>query len=135
MTTDDTSVFAVLDQLRTEWPGGDWSWDERMCCVTDTFTDAMQDKVRAMTLAALPAEYTSANIATASAPLTELVNRRDGLRDGQFLFAREDAARVAFGLWWPWGAGTPISLRIGFLGVDENDEPNRRLREIFNVAG
>ena len=133
-TPTDTSLFAALVKLKAEWPGGDWSWDARMSCVTSSFPAASQDNARAVTLAVLPAEYTSANIANASAPLTELIGRTGGLRGGQFLFVHEDPARVAFGLWWPWGAGTPISLRVGFLGVDKDGEPNRRLREVFKVT-
>jgi len=135
MNLDDTSLFAMLAQLKAEWPGSEWSWDGRMCCVRSSFTDALQDKARAVTLAALPTEYNSANIVTAIAPLTELIDRLGGLREGQFLFVREALAPVAFGLWWPWGGGTPTSLRVGLLDVDADGEPNRRLREIFNVTG
>ena len=134
-TLNDTSLFAALAKFEAEWPGSEWSWDGRMCCVTSSFTDASGDMARAVTLAALPTEYTSMNIATASAPLREFIDRSGGLRKGQFLFVREDLARVTFGLWWPWGGGTPTSLRLGLFGVEENAEPNRRLREIFNVAG
>jgi hypothetical protein len=134
-TLDDDPLFAALAKLRAAWTGDNWSWDGRMCCVTSSFPVAAQERARAVTLAALPTEYTSANIETAPAPFVALVDRSGGLRQGQSLFISGDAAHMAFGLWWPWGAGTPISLRIGLLGVDEDDEPNRRLRELFNVAG
>jgi hypothetical protein len=132
-TPEDESVFAALAKLKAAWPGDAWSWDGRMCCVTSTFPVATQERARGATLAALPTEYTRASIETAPAPLVALVRRLGGLRTGQSLFVGSEPARVAFGLWWPWGPGTPISLRIGLLGVGEDEDPNRRLRELFAV--
>jgi hypothetical protein len=134
-TLDDSSLFEGLAKLKAGWPGGGWSWDGRMCCVTSSFPATAQEQARAATLAALPTEYTKANVGSAPAPFVELVECAGGLRPGQSLFVGEAPGRAAFGLWWPWGAGSPISLRIGLLGVDADDEPNRRLRELFDVAG
>ena len=42
------------------------------------------------------------------------------------------AGVLAYGLWWPWGDGVTISLRIG-LDIGVMDEPYPRFREVFGV--
>jgi hypothetical protein len=40
----------------------------------------------------------------------------------------------AYGLWWPWGDGMTISLRVGIAGVDESHDLMNKLREVFGVT-
>lgn len=128
-------LFDALTRLKQEWPARGWSWDGRFVALASTFTVPYEAQARKAAATALPAEYTSTNIATASHELRELAARTGGLRAGQFLLAGGPiGGLVAFGLWWPWGDGETISMRTGLLDVDQAREPWRRLRDIFGVS-
>jgi hypothetical protein len=38
-----------------------------------------------------------------------------------------------FGLWWPWGDGSTVSLRIGLHDVDLPKQRYPRLRDVFGI--
>ena len=58
----------------------------------------------------------------------------EGLRASQKIYWGNDAtAPGAFGLWWPWGDGTTISLRIGLHHLDEPKQRYPRLRDVFGI--
>ena len=38
-----------------------------------------------------------------------------------------------FGLWWPWGGGDKITLRIGILDISGTAEPLPRIRALFGA--
>jgi hypothetical protein len=65
----------------------------------------------------------------------ELAERCGGLRAGQSLFSGLGVGRVfAFGLWWPWGDGVSVSLRVGLSGIDDNHDMMNRFRDVFGVT-
>ena len=39
-----------------------------------------------------------------------------------------------YGLWWPWGGGEKITLRIGLLDLDAAADPFPRARALFGVT-
>jgi hypothetical protein len=41
---------------------------------------------------------------------------------------------TAYGLWWPWGNGKTVSLRIGLADVDPGVEPFLKFRNLFGVT-
>jgi hypothetical protein len=128
-------LFGALKRLRTGWPSRGWSWDSRMTCITSTFTTEFETKARAAIAEALTIEWTSSSVSKAPTFLREYVDRYGGLRSSQILFSSGamGGSLVAFGLWWPWGDGDTISMRVGFADVDPGREPYQRLREIFGV--
>jgi hypothetical protein len=128
-------LFDALRQLRASWPARGWSWDSRFICVASTFTMEFETQAQKSALDALPAQYTQATLASASSRLREVAQRTGGLRPGQFLMAHGPIGGLtAFGLWWPWGDGETISMRVGLVDVDPNREPYRRLRDVFSVT-
>ncbi len=128
------ALFERFTTLKSSWPARAWSWDSRLLCVTSSFTVEFESKARACALAALPVELTAATLPRASSELRRVAERAGGLRIGQLLLTtKETTTHAAFGLWWPWGDGMTTSFRVGLDGLDWDDEPNPRVREIFDV--
>lgn len=128
-------LFEGLRKLRTSWPTRGWSWDTRFGCVSSSFGTDHETKARAAATEALPTVWTSTTLAKAAPQLREVAERSGGLRSGQLLMSGPPFGRIVpFGLWWPWGDGLSISLRVGLSGIDSNDDPNQRFRDIFGVS-
>jgi len=132
---NDQPLFDPLRRLRGEWPQRGWSWDSRVACISSSFTSDLETSNRALALQAMPTEYTSRSVATATPGLREICDKAGGLRSGQLFLVGAPVGRVfAYGLWWPWGDGMTISLRIGLGGIDESHELMNKLREAFGVS-
>jgi hypothetical protein len=128
-------LFDAFARLKQAWPARGWSWDSRFICLASTFTVPYEAQARRAAAEALPAEYTSTTLAGARPDLRDLAARTGGLRSGQFLLSGGPVGGLTgFGLWWPWGDGETISVRVGILDVDPAREPWRRLRDIFGVT-
>jgi hypothetical protein len=128
-------LFAPLRHLRSSWPQRGWSWDSRVACVSSSFSVDLEQKNRTLALAAMPTEYTSRSIAGAPSTLRDICERAGGLRAGQYVFIGATVGRVfSYGLWWPWGDGMTISLRVGVGGIDESHDLMNKLREAFGVS-
>jgi hypothetical protein len=128
-------LFDALSRLKQSWPARGWSWDSRFVALASTFTVPYEAQARKAAGDALPAEYTSTTLSNAPPELRDLAARTGGLRSGQLLLAGGPIGGItAFGLWWPWGDGETISMRVGLLDIDMAREPWRRLRDIFAVS-
>jgi hypothetical protein len=128
-------LFEGLRKLRTSWPARGWSWDTRLACVSSSFAAELETKARAAAAEALPTVWTGSTLTKATSALREVAERSGGLRSGQLLLSGRPFGRIVpFGLWWPWGDGITISLRVGLWGVDMNDEPYPDFRDIFGVS-
>ena len=128
------SVFGALSRLRAAWPSQDWSYDRRLKCVTSSIPLTREADARAAMAEALPVSFSVETLATAGEGQRALVEKCGGLRASQLLFwGGGDDAAGAFGLWWPWGDGTTVSLRIGLHDVDVPKERYPRLRDLFGI--
>ena len=123
-----------LAQLRDSWPTPPWSWDGRFHAVVASFAKADEPTARASAMHAFPRGWTAKSLDAAPEEMRALAGRTGGLRAGQRLLAGDEliAARL-FGLWWPWGNGETISLRIGILDLDATSDPVPRIRELFGA--
>jgi hypothetical protein len=45
----------------------------------------------------------------------------------------ERTAAALFGLWWPWGSGEKITLRIGLMNLAPTADPLPRIRKLFGA--
>jgi hypothetical protein len=137
MQTRDASaqrLFDALGFLRAAWPGGGWSWDNRLSCAASSFNLELANEARAAADLALPHEWTRRTLASAPAPVRDIAEQSGGIRDDQFLLASDVVDRmIAFGLWWPWGDEQTISLRVGLAGV-ATERLQERLRELFGAT-
>jgi hypothetical protein len=127
-------VFAALERLRGAWPARDWMYDRRLKCVASSIPLAREPEARAAMGEVMPVSFSVDTLATASAGQRDLVEKCGGLRANQLLFwGGGDDAPGVFGLWWPWGDGTTVSLRIGLHDVDVPKERYPRLRDVFGI--
>jgi hypothetical protein len=128
-------LFDALGRLKQTWPARGWSWDGRFVCLASTFTVPYEAQARKAAHEGLPHEYTSTTLGTATHELRDLAARTGGLRSGQLLLVGGPTGGItSFGLWWPWGDGETISMRVGLLDIDAAREPWRRLRDVFGVS-
>jgi hypothetical protein len=111
-TTDGGGSAAALSLLKAEWPSGAWTWDGRMSMVTATVSGEQVAAGRSLAARALPLCFDDKTLAGAAPQLVSIVERYGGLRGGQLVFSNGEV----FGLWWPWGGGGTVSLRVGLLG-------------------
>jgi hypothetical protein len=95
----------------------------------------LEQKNRALALNSMQTEYTPRSISAAPQTLRDICERAGGLRSGQYVFMGAMVGRVfSYGLWWPWGDGMTISLRVGVGGVDESHDLMNKLRDVFGVS-
>jgi hypothetical protein len=124
----------VLDQLanlKQSWPNAEWSWDARFAAVASSFARAVEPAARESMKHVLSRGWTPKTIDTAPEALRAITDRTGGLRAKQRLLAGDDD--TLFGLWWPWGDGEQITLRLGLVGLDATTDPVKRLRALFGV--
>ena len=137
MTTPDEawdSIFGALERLRDCWPSSDWSYDRRLKCVASSIPLSGEADARAAFANALPGAWSTATLPSAPAGVQALSETCGGLRAAQLLLWGGDAdGPGAFGLWWPWGDGTTVTLRIGLHGVDLPKQRYPRLRDVFGI--
>jgi hypothetical protein len=119
-----------LTLLRDSWPAPPWSWDGRFNAIASSFDAAQEPIVRASAVHAFPRGWTVKSLETAPAELRALAERTGGLRARQRLLGGDElACPTLFGLWWPWGDGAKITLRIGSLDL----APMSEVRALFGA--
>jgi len=128
-----------LARLRAAWPDPGWTWDGRLGCVTSSFASALGSSVRAALAAATLAEWTGDTLPAAPDAVVALADRCGGMRPGQLLLTGEMRdGLLPFALWWPWGDGSKVSVRLGVATLDGEPERGRditpRLRALFGVS-
>ena len=128
-------LLDALATLRAAWPASDWTWDPRFKCVTSSLSSAMAPSVRPLLAAVVPAEWTPQSFASAPDAVRALEARCGDLRAGQLLFTGElVAGMLPFGMWWPWGDGSKISVRLSIANSDRQKELYPLLRALFGIS-
>lgn len=110
-------LWAYLQQLRAQWPGGGWSWDSRFGCVASTFSVEVLEQAKKAALSALPHVFDEKNLARAPSVIRQIAKTTGGVRADQMLLARQGGdGLIAYGLWWPWRNEITVSFRLGLMG-------------------
>jgi len=126
-------LLANLARLKEVWPSPPWSWDGRFATIAASFEIAQEPAVRKAAQIVFPRGWTTKSLESAPEPFKELANRT-GMRSNQRILGGDElSAPALFGLWWPWGGGDKITLRIGLIGVAMPAEPLPRIRALFDV--
>ena len=131
-STSWEAVFEALIQLRDKWPDPSWTYDRRLKCVVASIPIEQGAAAEAAIALAMPASWTGESLTAAPASTQATATACGGLRAGQKILW-DGAAQGAFGLWWPWGDGKTVSLRIGLHDVDAPKERYPRLRDVFGI--
>jgi hypothetical protein len=134
MSPDDAPLFGALTQLHADWPVRAWSWDSRLPTATSSVTGEQIAAAQALVARALPKQFDAASISSAPSSALAFVERSGGLRGNQLAFCADAEGRTIVGLWWPWGGGGTVSLRIGIVGAESDPALADRLRALFGVA-
>jgi len=100
---------------------------------TSAVTGEQIVRAQALVTRALPLQFDAASLARAPKDVVAFVERSGGLRGAQLAFCAEHPGRAAVGLWWPWGGGGTVSLRVGFVGAEHDPALADRLRALFGV--
>ncbi len=108
------AVGKLLPPMVVGWPGAKWEWDERLECALSTVAIASAEQARTALMAVLPQVWTADSLAGAPVLVRQICARTGGLLPQQMAFSAElpDGA-FAYALWWPWGSGANVSVRIG----------------------
>ena len=90
-----------------------WKWDSWIETVLAEFDVGDKDSIRAILKRYFDSTWDSSNIDKAPDIVRMINSNLGGLRPGQLLFtsdSNQDA--IIFCVWWPWGDGKTISIRI-----------------------
>lgn len=127
-------LFESLERLKAKWPAPDWSYDRRLRCVASSIPMSLEPAARAAMTEVLPRSWSAKTLAEAPEGVRKVAESCGGVRSAQLLFwGSEPGTPGAFGLWWPWGDGTTVSLRIGLHDLDQPKERYPKLRDIFGI--
>jgi hypothetical protein len=127
-------LFQALERLKSTWPAKEWSYDRRLRCVASSFPTSQEAAARAAMGEVLPTSFSAATLAGAPEAVRKVAESCGGVRSSQLIFwGGAEGAPGAFGLWWPWGDGTTVSLRIGLHDLDLPKERYPRLRDVFGI--
>ena len=134
LVSDYNDTFQNLADALSESLG--WQWDGRFGCVLTTFETSDKDRVSGVVSSLLDQAWNSTNMDDAPARVGAAIKDFGGLNPGQLLFSSELAEGIILlGLWWPWGNGTTISLRLaphGFdAAADEKEDVLAALKQAF----
>jgi hypothetical protein len=128
-------LFESLARMKASWPTRGWSWDPRLLACTSSFTTEQEPAAKKATTMALQNEWNAATIVRGPQQLRDVVERAGGIRQGQLVLSTGPMnGLLVYGLWWPWGDGETVSLRVGLADVDPNREPYVRFRDVFGVT-
>jgi hypothetical protein len=129
-------LFGKLIALRGRWPAQAWTYDRRFRCVSSSLPQAEEAAAVAAGADILTSSWTVATLGGAPLPVRVHADSCGGLREGQKIsWGGGLGAPGVFGLWWPWGDGVTLSVRIGLHDLDEPKRRYPRLREVFGIAG
>lgn len=108
------ALRGLLPRVRADWPGGKWEWEDRLNCALSTVARAHEAKARTAVTAVLPSVWTADTLGEAPPLIKQICARTGGLLPGQLVFGVELPEGVfAYALWWPWGSGANVSIRLG----------------------
>lgn len=106
-----------------------WQWDEDLHAARITFGQEHSEPVLTALSAQFHHEWDFSTIDKASPSVAEYFNASFGLFPGQKAFTSDNAGIVLFAVWWPWGDGDKISLRVGAFCSEANTLDKNEIQE------
>lgn len=116
----------------------EWEWDDALNVALVSFEGARADAVWRVLKSEFSQEWDFLNIVEAAESLSGYLKSAAGIFPGQSVLTSEgESGHVLFALWWPWGDGDKVSLRIGVFALDgeplDREMVRDRLRQWFAV--
>jgi hypothetical protein len=112
--------------------GRPFTWDGGMGTALLTFESSDTDAVVAVVGRHLANEWNSDTIDDAPSVVSDLISGLGGLRPGQWVMHSEATGPFLVAVFWPWGGGSPISLRVGVVGG--GDDADAKLKSWMGIA-
>ena len=114
-----------------------WQWDDTLHVARITFGKEHSEPVLTTLSTQFQDEWDFTTIDQAPPSIVGFFNASFGLFPGQKAFTSDDEGITLFAVWWPWGDGDKISLRMGLFssGADdlEKDAIQERLTRWFAI--
>lgn len=127
-------VLERLTRLKDTCPAPPWTWDGRFSAIASSFAATQEAEIRTSAQLAFPRGWTVKSLDTAPPELQAIAQRTGGLRPEQRLLGGDpETCPALFGLWWPWGGGAKITLRIGLVDIPGDVDPLPQIRALFGV--
>ena len=93
-----------------------WYWDERFNTATVVIDDTEKDLILFPITQEFERQWNIANIGDVPEPFFRYFKNVFGIIPGQKTFTSQTGdGTVLFAVWWPWGNGRKISLRVGLF--------------------
>lgn len=115
-----------------------WEWEDRFEMVLAVFTASNKEYFHKTLSQHLTKQWDSSTINNSDEVTRQLVNKFNGIKNGQLLFTSDTSNEgFLFALWWPWGNGENISIRIALFSA-EISQPDyleliKEFKSWFNV--
>lgn len=133
VTTAFEPLLTQLTDFRTKWPKRGWSWDARFSCVASAFSAELVEEANAALAVTFPGRWNHRTLGTAPPLVQQIAERTGGVRADQWIFSTAPSGgAIIYGLWWPWGDDTTITLRVGLPSPNPSVED--RLRDVFGAS-
>jgi len=115
-----------------------WKWEDRFEVALAEFNVDNQDNICGILERFLKNTWDNSTINNAPDIIQQVVSRFNGLKTGQLLFTSDTKQDdFLFAIWWPWGNGNTISIRVApsFIKLPEADYAGliKQFREWFNI--
>lgn len=112
-----------------------WEWDDRFGGILATFDASDKDLVLGIISSQLAQVWDGTNIDQAPSRVSGALKNYGGLQSGQLLF-NSDVTQdgVLLGLWWPWGNGSTISIRVVPYAPDSLESEKENIRATLKGA-
>jgi hypothetical protein len=97
-------------------PHSTWCWDEVFGTALVVFDRSDLDLMYIPLTLEFDAQWDMASIDRAPTHFSRYFNGVFGIMPGQKIFTAADGdGAILFAVWWPWGDGAKISLRVGLF--------------------
>jgi len=116
-----------------------WQWEDRFQTVLAVFNSSNKEYIHKILNQHLTHSWDSSTITNSDEVTRDLIKKFNNLKDGQLLFTSDTKTDgFVFALWWPWGSGENISIRIApsFNEISKPDhlEMIRELKSWFQIT-
>jgi len=115
-----------------------WEWDDRFDVPLLVFPKDMEEEISTVIKRHFTNQWDINSVKMSPPVIRKLLDKSFGIRGGQIVLATDTTKEAfLFALYWPWGDGATISLRVsltgkGIMGADQ-EKIEEYLRQWFRL--